>query len=192
MPRFALSLASKRLSANGFASTPPADRLSLFLGRRRVLTSTKFGTYHWKRLRGGPPIQLPGYPIHMVHAEKIVTAIQRDVANTRWRDFGDIWTLSRQHSIVGTDLQQAIHAVAQHLGAGAVPLDDVLDGYAEIAQAKWAAWRRRNQSDHLPEQFRSSSLTSAVCRTNLCERRRRRSVLGFWPPIVNKVPMHRT
>lgn len=105
------------------------------------------------RLRGGTPIRISGYPIHMVHAEKIVTAIQRGVANTRWRDFGDIWTLSRQHSIGGTDLQHAIHTVAQHRGAVLAPLDDVLDGYAEIAQAKWAAWRRRNQSDHLPEQF---------------------------------------
>ncbi len=29
------------------------------------------------RLRGGEPIELRGYPIHMVHAEKIVTAVQR-------------------------------------------------------------------------------------------------------------------
>ena len=35
------------------------------------------------RLRGGEPIELPGYPMHMVHAEKIVTAIQRGTANTR-------------------------------------------------------------------------------------------------------------
>lgn len=48
------------------------------------------------RLRGGEPIRLPGYPMHMIHAEKIVTAIQRGTANTRWRDFGDIWRLSRQ------------------------------------------------------------------------------------------------
>ena len=35
------------------------------------------------RLRGGEPIELRGYPIHMVHAEKIVTAAQRGTANTR-------------------------------------------------------------------------------------------------------------
>lgn len=44
------------------------------------------------RLMGGDPIRIQGYPLHMVHAEKIVTAVQRGVANTRWRDFGDIWT----------------------------------------------------------------------------------------------------
>jgi hypothetical protein len=32
------------------------------------------------RLMGGDPIRLKGYPLHMVHAEKIVTAVQRGVA----------------------------------------------------------------------------------------------------------------
>lgn len=35
-----------------------------------------------------------GYPRVMVLAEKIVTAIQRGTANTRWRDFVDIVALS--------------------------------------------------------------------------------------------------
>jgi hypothetical protein len=29
----------------------------------------------------------------------------------------------------------------------------VLDGYAEIGRARWVQWRRRSNSDHLPEQF---------------------------------------
>lgn len=66
------------------------------------------------RRRGGEPIVLAGYPIHMVHAEKIVTAVQRGVANTRWRDFGDIYTLSRRHPIAASDLREAIDAVAAH------------------------------------------------------------------------------
>jgi hypothetical protein len=37
------------------------------------------------RLRGGDPIRIAGYPLHMVHAEKIVTAVQRGIANPRWR-----------------------------------------------------------------------------------------------------------
>jgi hypothetical protein len=105
------------------------------------------------RLRGGEPIVLAGYPIHMVHAEKIVTAIQRGVANTRWRDFGDIWTLSRRHSVSASDLGEAIDAVARHRGAQVLPLADILDGYADLAQTRWAAWRRRSNSDHLPESF---------------------------------------
>jgi Nucleotidyl transferase AbiEii toxin, Type IV TA system len=105
------------------------------------------------RLRGGEPIVLAGYPIHMVHAEKIVTAIQRGVANTRWRDFGDIWTLSRRHSVSATDLREAIDAVAAYRGAVLSPLAEVLNEYPDLGQARWVAWRRRSNSDHLPESF---------------------------------------
>lgn len=105
------------------------------------------------RLRGGTPIRLSGYPMHMIHAEKIVTAVQRGTANTRWRDFGDIWTLSHRHPVAGSDLQRAIREVAQGRGAVLAPLTEILDGYAELAQTRWAAWRRRNVLDHLPEQF---------------------------------------
>jgi len=105
------------------------------------------------RLRGGQPITLTGYPMAMVHAEKIVTAVQRGTANTRWRDFGDIWTLSRHHPITGVELQDAITAVATSRNATLLPLDEVLDGYDTIGQAKWAAWRQKNAYDWLPEQF---------------------------------------
>ena len=105
------------------------------------------------RLLGGEPITLNGYPLHMVHAEKVVTAIQRGVANTRWRDFGDIWVLSRAHAQDGTDLQLAIREVAQNRQAELIPLADVLDGYPQLAQSRWAAWRNRQGRDELPQQF---------------------------------------
>lgn len=105
------------------------------------------------RLLGGDPITLNGYPLHMVHAEKVVTAVQRGVANTRWRDFGDIWVLSRSQALGGADLQIAIREVAQHRRAKLIPLADVLDGYPQLAQSRWAAWRNRQSRDELPEQF---------------------------------------
>ena len=107
------------------------------------------------RLRGGEAIELRGYPIHMVHAEKIVTAIQRGTANTRWRDFGDIWSLSRHHAVTADDLGQAIAEVARHRNASIRMLGEVLEGYAELGQARWLGWRHRSNSDHLPEQFGS-------------------------------------
>jgi Nucleotidyl transferase AbiEii toxin, Type IV TA system len=105
------------------------------------------------RLLGGDPITVNGYPLHMVHAEKIVTAIQRGVANTRWRDFGDIWVLSRAHALAGRDLQTAVREVAQHRRAALISLTDVLDGYPELAQSRWATWRSRQNRNELPEQF---------------------------------------
>jgi hypothetical protein len=41
------------------------------------------------RLLGGS-ITVRGYPLSMVFAEKIVTAVQRGTVNTRWRDYADI------------------------------------------------------------------------------------------------------
>jgi len=105
------------------------------------------------RLRGGEPIIVAGYPMHMVLAEKIVTAVQRGTASTRWRDFGDIWTLSRHHPIAGSDLQHAITAVAQHRRATLAPLVEVLDGYDTTGQGKWTTWRQRNNCWWLPERF---------------------------------------
>jgi hypothetical protein len=52
-------------------------------------------------LLGQPPVSLLGYPLPMVLAEKIVTALERGTANTRWRDFADVWTLSRRHDCGG-------------------------------------------------------------------------------------------
>ena len=105
------------------------------------------------RLLGGDPITLNGYPLHMVHAEKIVTAIQRGVANTRWRDFGDIWVLSRAHTLAGTDLQTAVREVAQYRRTELISLTDVLDGYPDLAQPRWATWRNRQNRNELPERF---------------------------------------
>jgi hypothetical protein len=84
--------------------------------------------------RLGGHITITGYPIAMVHAEKIVTAIQRGTANTRWRDFADIYLLSARQPVEGTDLQQALSAVAAAREATLVPLQDRLRGYPGLAQ----------------------------------------------------------
>ena len=105
------------------------------------------------RLLGGEPLGLVGYPLHMVHAEKIVTAAQRGTVNTRWRDFGDVWTLAGEHPVDGDQLQTAIAEVAGYRRAELSPLRKVLEGYPAIAQARWAAWRRKQKLSHLPEDF---------------------------------------
>lgn len=99
-------------------------------------------------------IILAGYPLPMVYAEKLVTALQRGVANTRWRDFADIYTLSGRHNVAGNELITAIARVAVHRSARLAPLSEVLDGYAAQAQRRWSAWRRKQRlDDRLPEQF---------------------------------------
>jgi hypothetical protein len=108
---------------------------------------------HVPRLLGGELV-VRGYPLAMVHAEKIVTAIARGAVNTRWRDFADIYLLSRHHSVDGNELARSIRDVADHRGVRPQALNTLLDGYARIGQARWAAWRRKQTlDDRLPETF---------------------------------------
>jgi hypothetical protein len=108
---------------------------------------------HVPRLLGGEVI-VRGYPLPMVHAEKIVTAISRGTVSTRWRDFADVYLLSRHHPIDGDELVGSIGNVASHRGTQLAPLAVILDGYGDIGQQRWAAWRRKQHlDDRLPEHF---------------------------------------
>lgn len=98
-------------------------------------------------------IVLLGYPIPMVLAEKIVTAIQRGTANTRWRDFGDIYELSRRHPILLDELKASVNAVAQYRVVELTTLRESLSGFAEIGQRKYEIWRRKQDRLELPETF---------------------------------------
>lgn len=46
-----------------------------------------------------PSVTMLGYPLTMVLAEKIAAAVDRGIANTRWRHFADIYTLVRLHPV---------------------------------------------------------------------------------------------
>lgn len=90
----------------------------------------------------GQPISLIGYTPEGIVAEKGVTILERGVANTRWRDYVDIVLLGE----LGLDpikLAQAVRAVAEYRNVILKPLAEVITGYEAIAQAKWAAWRRK-------------------------------------------------
>jgi hypothetical protein len=102
------------------------------------------------RLLGGS-ITLRGYPLAMVHAEKIITAIQRGISNTRWRDFADVYLLSGRHPIDGAELRQSLVVVADYRIAAMLPLSQALDGYSGLMQSRWASWiSRQRLDDRLP------------------------------------------
>lgn len=99
-------------------------------------------------------ISIAGYPLVMVYAEKLVTALQRGTANTRWRDFADVYALAHRHDINGEELSTAIAKVAAFREVRLSPLADVLPGYADVAQRRWAAWcRKQRLDDRLPDRF---------------------------------------
>jgi hypothetical protein len=106
------------------------------------------------RLLVREPIHLRGYPMEMVLTEKIVTALERGTANTRWRDFADVYLLTGRYFVKAEEIRQALEAVADHRRVELTALHDVLDGYADIGQPRWAAWRTKLRlSDILPSSF---------------------------------------
>lgn len=120
----------------------------------------------------GKTIEITGYPLTMVLAEKIVTMMQRGTANTRWRDdFFDVCTLTHQHQhpLNDDELRESMSTVANHRQAGLVPLEETLVGSPLLAsrsplpaQPKWVAWRRRRRlEDRLTENF-ADVLTASV------------------------------
>jgi hypothetical protein len=110
-------------------------------------------TVHVPRILGGDDIVVTGYPMHMTLAEKIVTAVQRGTTSTRWRDFGDIWILPRHHQISGSDLQDAINAVAQYRNVRLRSIRSEIGDFGLIGQTGWSRWRDQQNLPFLPDQF---------------------------------------
>lgn len=104
-------------------------------------------------LLGDEPIKVLAYPKVMVVAEKLVTALQRGRASTRWRDFADLFVLV-PGDLVEFEIIDALRAVAEYRGVPLRPLGEVLEGMPKEAQARWATWReRQGAQERVPEDF---------------------------------------
>lgn len=131
---------------------------------------------------GLPPVVLLGYPLTMVLAEKIVTAIDRGAANTRWRDFADVYTLTRLHSIDAGELRKSIEAVAEFRKVTLAPLLPGLAPMNERAQQKYQAWRSRSHREgELPTSF--ADVLSAVA--SFADPAMTASATGRWNPRLH-------
>ncbi len=109
------------------------------------------------------PVWLLGYPLTMVLAEKLVTAIDRGEANTRWRDYADVYTIIRRHRIDASQLRKSLEVVAAHRQVRLQPLLPRLERMPLIAQTKWQAWRTRvRREDDLPATFTHVLTSSAA------------------------------
>ena len=99
-------------------------------------------------------IVVRGYPLEMVLAEKIVTALERGTVSTRWRDFVDIYVLTGRYAINAQTLKSSMQRVAEFRNAEIAPLRTVLNGYSAIAQTRWRAWLRKQRLDNtIPTDF---------------------------------------
>jgi hypothetical protein len=97
-------------------------------------------------------------------AEKGITILERGTTSTRWRDYIDIVQLPRRHRIDGDSLRRAAEAVATFRNVELRPIGPVVSGYGAIAQAKWAAWRRKEGLEDISEEDldRQMALVAAI------------------------------
>lgn len=130
-------------------------------------------------------LQVQGYPLEMVLAEKVATAIARGTANTRWRDFVDLYALAMRHPVNGTTFHASLDRVAQHRKLTLAPLASVLVGYPEIAQARWAAWLKKQRLETtIPTEF-SVVLDHVVSFADPIISAKARD-LGSWDPVQRR------
>jgi hypothetical protein len=90
----------------------------------------------------------------MVIAEKLVTALQRGAASTRWRYFADLYLMIATDPGDVPRVVPAIAAVAKHRGVPLKPLGKVLAGMPERAQSRWESWlKQHGLADRVPRSF---------------------------------------
>jgi len=74
------------------------------------------GTISLPTLLDGPPVEIRGYPIATVRAEKLSTAMQLGEANTRIRDYVNLYTLTGIHPLDFRQTRHALLITATHRG----------------------------------------------------------------------------
>jgi predicted nucleotidyltransferase component of viral defense system len=107
-----------------------------------------------------PDFRLLSYPLESVIAEKADTMMFLGDANTRDRDYGDVYLLSEIHPVEAEPLRQALHTVAEHRHHEVRPLGPLLETLRETRQQPWEAFRARVGLTGLPERF--SDVVEAV------------------------------
>lgn len=101
------------------------------------------------------PIRILGYPIETVLAEKIATAVTLGPANTRVRDFADVYTLTGRHELTYAVMREALLTTAAFRATALRPLSSTLDNLIELRASAYRAYRSSLGPDghNLPDDF---------------------------------------
>ena len=92
-------------------------------------------------LLDGPPVDILGYPIVTVLAEKLSTAVQLGEANTRIRDYVDMYNLTGSYSLDFLSTRDALLATATHRRISLRPLSTAIGGLAETRARAYLTYR---------------------------------------------------
>jgi predicted nucleotidyltransferase component of viral defense system len=103
-----------------------------------------------------PAPHIRTYPVETVVAEKFNAMVALGIANSRLKDFYDLWLISRTFAFDRTLLVAAFHGT---FGRRQIPMpDDVPTGlteqYAEQWQGRWSAFLRREHMHAAPGDLR--------------------------------------
>lgn len=104
---------------------------------------------------GMAPISILGYPIETVIAEKLITAVALGTANTRVRDYADVWTLIGTHQLDRAMMWQALRATSSYRSTPIEPLSAAVGSIGTDRNASYVAYRRQLGPDgeDLPPSF---------------------------------------
>ena len=103
-------------------------------------------------LLDGPPVEILGYPIVTVLAEKLCTAVQLGEANTRIRDYVDLYTLTGNYPLDFGRTRDALLATAAHRHVALRPLSTAIGQLTTTRAAGYRAYRTglATDGDDLP------------------------------------------
>ncbi len=103
-----------------------------------------------------PAPQVRMYPVYTVVAEKFEAMVKLGIANTRMKDFHDVWFLSHRFEFEGPTLRRAIEATFARRQTNLSQSPEAFtDAFANdpTKQVQWAAFLRRNGLSGITDQF---------------------------------------
>lgn len=106
-------------------------------------------------LLDAPAPHLRAYPVETVVAEKFEALVTLGVANSRLKDFYDLWVISRTFEFRSAALVEAVRRTFERRGT-ALPSDvpvGLTDEFARAWAAQWRAFLGRDRMAAAPEAF---------------------------------------
>ena len=123
--------------------------LQVDIGFGDAVTPAPEAVHYPVLLQDLPAPQLRAYPKYTVVAEKFHAVCLLGMANTRMKDYFDLWVLLTEDTLDGSDLRRAVEATfrrRQLAIPSAVP-SGLSDAFAQDAmkQKQWVAFLKKNQ-----------------------------------------------
>lgn len=96
-----------------------------------------------------------GYPAETVIAEKLSTAMALGEANTRVRDYADVYVLIGRNAVDRPAVRAALRATTAYRGVALRELSEVVGGLGEQRAGTYRAFKQRlgGGGDRLPPTF---------------------------------------